>query len=353
MTTAITPDSLSERAAITLLRMTGGLILHQCLYVAATLGIADLLNDGGATAAELAGTLHVDEEALHRVLRLLTGYGVFEEIACRTFANSQISECLRTDVAGSVRPLLIMRGGPDTLAALGELLFSVTTGKSSFEKLRGSEMFAHLRRSRGQALMFGDAMTALTALWASRIAAAYDFAPWGSLMDVGGGNGLLLAEILNAHRGLRGVLAEQPEVLERARQRGFFSGELAERVQFESCDFFRAIPAGCRAYLLKMIIHDWNDHAAVRILQNCHHAMPASGTLLVIERRLEPDYRNALLVLLLDLQMLVNLGGRERTDDEYRSLFAAAGFELSAIAPLHDVAGFAVFEGTPDRSFSP
>jgi multifunctional cyclase/dehydratase/O-methyltransferase len=167
---------------------------------------------------------------------------VFEEIACQTFANSVLSECLRTDVAGSVRPLVILRGGADTLAAFGELLFCVTTGKPSFEKLWGSEMFAHLRRSPGQALLFDDAMTALTALWAARIAAAYEFAPWGSLMDVGGGNGLLLAEILRVHQGLHGVLAEQPDVLERARQRGFFASELADRVQFEPCDFLGAIP---------------------------------------------------------------------------------------------------------------
>ncbi len=335
MTPAIAADSLSEQPAITLLRMTGGLILHQCLYVVATLGIADLLKDGVATAAELAGTLHVDEEALHRVLRLLSGHGVFEEIACRTFANSPLSECLRTDMAGAVRSLLILRGGPDTLAALSELLFSVTTGKPSFEKRCGSEMFPHLRRSRDQALMFDDAMTALTALWAPRLAAAYEFAPWGSLMDVGGGNGLLLAEILKVHRGLRGVLAEQPDVLERARQRGFFSGELAGRVQFESCDFFREIPAGCRAYLLKMVIHDWDDKRASQILINCRRAVPKDGVLLLVEYQLgeqnTPSFGKTV-----DIFMLAVTGGKERTLEQHRDLLASADFRLRRAIPVSD-----------------
>jgi len=251
MTTAISARSLFEQPAMTLLRMTSGLLVTHCLYVAAALGIADLLKDSAATTPELAGTLCVDEEALHRVLRFLSGQGVFEETARRTFANSPLSEFLRTDVAGSLRSLVMFRGGPDTSTALSELLFTVTTGKPSFEKLRGMEMFGQQRRNRDQGLMFDDAMTALTALWAPEIAAAYEFAPWGSVMDVGGGNGLLLAEILKMYPELRGVLAEQPEVLERTSQRGFFSGELANRVRFESCDFFQGIPVGCRAYLLK------------------------------------------------------------------------------------------------------
>jgi O-methyltransferase domain len=344
MTAAITADSLSEQPAITLLRMTGGLILHQCLYVAATLGIADLLKDRPATAAELAGTLHVDEEALHRVLRLLSAQGVFEEIGCRTFANSPLSECLRTDMAGSVRSLLILRGGPDTLAALGELLFSVTTGKPSFEKLCGSEMFPHLRRSRGQALMFDDAMTALTALWAPRLAAAYEFAAWGSLMDVGGGNGLLLAEILKVHRGLRGVLAEQPDVLERARQRGFFSGELAGRVQFESCDFFRAIPAGCRAYLLKMVIHDWDDKRASQILINCRRTVPKDGVLLLVEYQLG-EQNTPSLGKTVDIFMLAVTGGKERTLEQHRDLLASADFRLRRTIPVSDE--LMIFEAVP------
>jgi hypothetical protein len=320
---------------MTLLRMTGGLIVHHCLYVAATLGIADLLKDRAATAADLAGTLHVDEDALYRVLRLLSGQGVFEEIACRTFSNSPLSEWLRTDVVGSLRSLLILRGGPNTLAALGELLFSVTTGKPSFEKLCGLEMFGHLRRSQDQALLFDDAMTALTALWAPQIAAAYQFASWGSLMDVGGGNGLLLAEILKVHRELHGVLAEQPEVLERARQRGFFSGELAGRVQFESCDFFRTIPAGCRAYLLKMIIHDWDDERASQILINCRRAVPRTGVLLLVEYQLG-EQNTPSLGKTVDIFMLAVTGGKERTLEQHRNLLESVGFGLRRTIAVSD-----------------
>jgi hypothetical protein len=329
---------------MTLLRMTGGLILHQCLYVAAALGIADLLRDRKATAAELADTLHVDEDALHRVLRLLSGQGVFEEIASRTFANSLLSECLRTEVSGSVRSLVILRGGSDTLAALGDILFSVTTGKPSFEKLCGSEMFPHLRSNRRQALMFDDAMTALTALWAPRIAAAYDFARWGSLMDVGGGSGLLLAEILKVHQGLHGVLAEQTDVLERARQRCFFAGELASRVEFESCDFFRAIPAGCRAYLLKMVIHDWDDQRANQILINCRRAVPRDGALLLVEYQLGQQNTPSL-GKTVDIFMLAVTGGKERTLEQHRGLLANADFSLRRTIPVSDE--LMIFEATP------
>jgi hypothetical protein len=312
---------------MTLLRMTDGLIVHHCLHLAAKLAIADLLRHRAASAAELAGTLHVDEEALYRVLRLLSGQGLFEEIACRTFANSPLSECLRTDVVGSLRSLLMLRGEPNTSAALSELLFSVTTGNPSFEKLCGLEMFHHLRRTQDQALMFDNAMTALTALWAPRIAAAYEFAPWGSLMDIGGGSGLLLAEILKEHRQLHGVLAEQPDVLKRARQRGFFSGEAAARVQFESCDFFRAVPSGCRAYLLKMVIHDWDDERAKQILINCRRAVPKDGVLLLVEYQLgQPNAPS--LGKLVDIFMLAVTGGKERTLEQHIALLAGADFGL-------------------------
>lgn len=334
MTTVIA-DSLSEQPAVTLLRMTGGLILHQCLHAAAVLSIADLLKGRAASAAELAGGLQVHEEALYRVLRVLSGQGVFEEIACRTFANSPLSECLRTDVSGSLRPLLMMRGDPYAVAALGELLFSITTGKPSFEKLCGSEIFSHLRRSQNEALAFDDAMTALTALWAPRIATAYEFAQWGSLMDVGGGNGLLLTEILRVHQELRGVLAEQPDVLKRACECEFFSGELAGRVRFQACDFFQAIPAGCRAYLLKMIIHDWDDERANQILINCRRTVPEDGVLLLVEYQLG-ERNTSSLGKTVDIFMLAVTGGKERTVDQHRKLLSSAGFALSRTIPVSD-----------------
>jgi hypothetical protein len=249
--------------------------------------------------------------------------------------NSPLSECLRTDVLGSLRSLLMLRGGPDTSAALGELLFTVSTGKLSFERLCGLEMFGHLRRSQDQALMFDDAMTALTALWAPRIATAYEFATWGSLMDLGGGNGLLLAKILKVHRQLHGVLAEQPEVLERARERGFLSGELAGRVQLESCDFFRAVPLGCRAYLLKMVIHDWDDERAGQILINCRRAIPKDGVLLLVEYQLGELNRPSLGETV-DIFMLAMTGGKERTVEQHKKLLASAGFGLRRTISVSD-----------------
>jgi hypothetical protein len=205
-------------------------------------------------------------------------------------------------------------------------------------------MFGQLRRNRDQGLMFDDAMTALTALWAPKIAAAYEFAPWGSVMDVGGGNGLLLAEILKMHPELRGVLAEQPELLERTSQREFFSGELASRVRFESCDFFQGIPVGCRAYLLKMVIHDWEDERALQILVNCRRAVPKDGVLLLIKYQLGGP-NTASLGKTVDIFMLAVTGGKERTIEQHKNLFASAGFCLRRTIPVSDE--LMIFEALP------
>jgi hypothetical protein len=154
-------------------------------------------------------------------------------------------------------------------------------------------------------------------------------------MDVGGGSGLLLAEILEVHRELLGVLAEQPDVLERACERGFFSGELAGRVRFVSCDFFQAIPAGCRAYLLKMIIHDWDDEHASQILINCRKTVPRDGVLLLVEYQLG-ELNTPSLGKTVDIFMLAVTGGRERTLEQHRDLLASANFGLRRTIPVSD-----------------
>ena len=266
-----------------LLRMTDGLVVHQTLCAAARLGIADLLEQGGRDSADLASALHVNEDALYRTLRFLAGQGVFREVGPRTFVNSPLSEFMRTGVPDSVRSILIFRGSHYYFSPFSELLYSVETGVPARRKTLGDEAFEYLRAHPDEGRIFDDAMTAISALWAPAIAAAYDFGRWGTVTDVGGGNGRLLAEILRAHRGLRGVLADEAPVLERARQRGLLSGGLADRVRFEPSNFFEAVPSGSRAYLMKNIIHDWNDDDARRILLNCRRAMPDDGVLLLVE----------------------------------------------------------------------
>src|SRR5579862_9144837 len=260
-----------------------GLVLHQTLYVAAKLGVADSLAEGWRSAAELACELKVNEDALYRVLRLLASQGIFEESKTRSFRNNQVSNFLRTGVPGSVRSLFIFWGSTFHYPSFGHILHSVQTGESSRTMLSGTDGFDHLRRDPEQARIFDDAMTNMSELVGPAIAAAYDFGKWGSLMDVGGGNGMLLASILRAHPELRGVLADLPATLERAGERGFLGGELASRSTMRPCDFFREVPSGCRAYVMKNVIHDWDDERAQNILANCRRAVPTDGALLLVE----------------------------------------------------------------------
>ena len=204
-----------------LLRMLDSVVVHQALYAAASLGIADLLLDQPRTTADLAHEIKVNEEALYRILRALAGEDIFEETAPRTFANNELSRFLATGVPGSVRSILVFKGSSYFFGPFVEILYTKKTGESARTKILGMNGFEYLRQHPEIACVFDDAMTNISELSASAIASVYDFGRWGSLMEVGGGNGILLAAILKAHRGLRGVLAEQPHVLERARQRGF------------------------------------------------------------------------------------------------------------------------------------
>jgi hypothetical protein len=324
--------------------MTDGLVVHQALCAAATLGVADLLNAGRRSAAALASALHVNEDALYRTLRCLSGLGVFQETSPRTFVNTALSECLRSDVSGSVRPVLIFRGSRYYFTPFTEFLYSLQTGIPARDKVFGQGALEYLRSSPSEERVFDEAMTAISLLWAPAIAEAYDFGHWQTLTDVGGGNGVLLAAILRAHPALRGVLADAPSVLERARRRECLTGELAARTRFEACDFFQAIPPGFRACVMKNIIHDWDDAQARAILRNCRRAIPDDGVLLVIEYCLGDDNRPCL-GKMVDLVMLTITGGKERTDAEHAALLASAGFRLNRRIPVS--AEIAILEAFP------
>jgi len=327
-----------------LLRARDGLILHQTLYAAAKLGVADRLEGNWRSTAELARELKVNEDALYRTLRLLASQGVFEENDARCFRNNETSNFLRTGVPGSVRSLFIFWGSDFHYPSFGHIMHSIQTGESSRTFLSGTDGFEHLRRDPEQARIFDDAMTNMSELVGPAIAAAYDFGAWGSLMDVGGGNGILLSKILRAHPSLRGVLADQAHVLERARERGYLGGDLKARTTMDPCNFFEQIPRGCRAYLMKSVIHDWDDDQARIILTNCRKAIPDNGVLLLVEWDLlgENVPSNGKFI---DIVMLILTGGRERSVDEYRELLASAGFRLSRVVPT--AAQFAVIEAFP------
>lgn len=318
---------------IQLLRMTESLILHQALYAAAVLGVADLLKEGPRSVIELAALTQVNEDALFRTLRYLSGHGLFRETAPREFSNSELSEWLRSDVPQSVRAIAIFRGSKSFFKPFEEFLYAVRTGKPSSTKALGTQGFDYYRCHPDEARIFDEAMTAVSSLSASAIARAYDFGRWGSLMDIGGGQGLLLAEILRVHQDLRGVLADQEHVIDRARTSCIQLTQFSDRVRFQCVDIFREVPGGCCAYLMKNIIHDWDDESAHRILRNCRASIPQDGILLLVEYCLD-ETDPVPVAQAVDLIMMTLTGGRERTFSEYQALLSEVQFQISRSIPV-------------------
>lgn len=226
------------------------------------------------------------------------------------------------------------------------LIHSVRTGKPAFNHAHGMGVFDYLRINPEASAIFNAAMTNSSARSGAGIVDRYDFAGVGKIVDVGGGHGFLLAAILRSNPTVRGVLFDLPEVVAGADQ---VLASMKERCQVVGGNFFDGVPPGGDIYVLRQIIHDWNEEQALAILRNCRAAMTGTAKVLVVERQIDPDHRKALRVLHIDLEMLVNVAGIERTDDEYRSLFDSAGFKLTRMIPLHDGAGFSVFEGEPSR----
>lgn len=329
-----------------LYELISGYRVSQAIYVVARLDIADLLSDGPRTSDELAAATGVHPGALYRVLRFLAGAGLFEEVEPHRFSLTPLGAGLRPDVPASMRPRVLHLLDPSLWESWGELLYSVQTGETAFEHVHGMGHFDYLQQHPDAAARFNQSMTSNTAESGTAITREYDFSGIRHLVDVGGGHGRLLATILQAYPAMRGTLFDRPEVVAGAAAALDAAG-VAGRCEIIAGDFFASVPAGGDAYILRQIIHDWDDGRAVRILQNCRRALDSQGTVLVVERRLDRDYRRALPVLHIDMQMLVALGGRERTDEEYDRLFGDAGFQLTAIVPLNDPAQFAVFEGHP------
>jgi SAM-dependent methyltransferase len=268
------------------------------------------------------------------VLRLLASVAVFAEEADGKFALTPIGACLRTGVPGSMHDVVLLFGGI-TDKAWSDLLYSVETGKPAFNRVFGMDSFSYMAQHPDEAVNFDKAMSSFTTQIAVAVTAVYDFSTFRRVVDIGGGNGSLLAGILRANPSLRGIVFERHHVAERARKHVRDEG-LADRCEVVGGDFFREVPDGGDAYLLKHVIHDWDDEHATEILKNCGRAMGASGRLLIVEGiyplRIDPseECRGAASN---DVNMLVCTGGRQRSEDEFRSLLHAAGLKLMRIVP--------------------
>lgn len=299
-----------------LMSLIWGYRVSQAIHVIARLGIPDLLADAPKTAAELAASTESNPAALQRVLRALAAYGVLAEDDHARFALTELGERLRSDAPGSLRDVAISLFRPPMWAAWGRLDDSVRTGDSGFRIAHDVDVWAFRAAHPEDGRAFDNAMVAQTRAAAGKILAAYDFGAFKTVVDVGGGRGALLEAILAAHPNVQGVLFDQPQVVQDL--------DLGPRVRIVGGSFFDSVPAGGDLYLLKWILHDFDDAAAAEILRTIRGACDAQARLLVIEHDLAA--REATLS---DLQMLVVLGGRERTESEYRQLLLENGFALS------------------------
>lgn len=320
---------------LALYQLAIGHYLTNALHLATKLGVADLLKDGPRHSQELAEATATHAPSLNRVMRLLASAGVFEEQEDGAFALTSLGECLRPGVPGSVRAMVMLFAGQRIQDAWQELEYCVRTGEPVFRKRGLDDPFNDPTRTPEEAANFDAAMADFTTLTAMAVAAAYDFAPLRRVVDVGGGNGALLIGILRVHPHLHGVVFDQPPAAERARQHIAECG-LAERCEAAGGDFFKEIPGGGDAYMLKHVIHDWNDERACAILTNCHRAMSEDAKLLIVEgvypRRVDQSLEGRGAAAN-DVNMLVNTGGRQRSEAEFRSLYDAAGFTLTGIVP--------------------
>jgi len=318
----------SESPERQLAQMLSGYWVTQAVYVAAKLGLADLLKDGPLSFEELAAQAGAHPRSLYRLLRALASLGVFAEESDGRFALTPLAERLRSDVAGSQRSFALMLG-EEHYQAWGELLYSVQTGEIGFDRVFEQPIFEYLAEHPDKGQIFDDAMTGIHGRETAEVLSAYDFGQFGTVADIGGGNGSQLTAILQANAEVRGILFDRPEVIGRSIPRLQEAG-VADRCDAVGGNFFDSVPAGADAYLLRHIIHDWDDDNALTILTNCRGAMRDGGKVLVVESVIPPG-NEPFFGKLLDLTMLVIPGGMERTEAQYRGLFEEAGLRLAQV----------------------
>lgn len=310
-------------------RMVEGYQVSQAIHVAATLGIADLLAGGSRTSEELAAETDTHPPALYRLMRALAGVGVLRELDAHRFELTALGEPLRSDVPDSLAGWAAFIGRPYYWQAWAALLHSVRTGENAFRQVHGTDVWTYRASRPDESAIFDRAMTSLSRRANAALLAAYDFGRFRTVVDVGGGNGALLAAVLAAHPAVQGVLFDQPHVVAGAAALLERAG-VAGRCRSVGGSFFESVPEGADAYVLRAVLHDWDDASCGRILETVRRALGPGGRVLIVERVIEaPNQgRDAKLS---DLNMLVGPGGRERTRDEFAALLASSGLRLEHV----------------------
>jgi len=308
----------------------------RAISVAAELGVADILKDGPRSAREIAEAVGASEDAVCRLLRALASVGLFSTVAPRRFALTPVGEYLRRDVPGSLRGWARFMGHDLTWRPWGQLAYSVRTGKAAFDHVFDTALYPYLSGNVEGAAVFNEAMTAVSTMDAAAVLKTYDFSGISTVVDVGGGQGLLLATLLKASPKMRGILFDLPHVVSGASELLQREG-VAERCAFVAGDFFQSIPGGGDAYIMKLILTNFDDDRSATLLGNCSRIMQPGAKLLVIDRVISAG-DDADIGKFADLEMLVlTPGGRERTEAEFRRLYEQAGLELARIIPTRSL----------------
>jgi hypothetical protein len=325
-----------------LFQMATGYWVSQAIYVAAKLGVADLLKDGPQSCVALATATGADAASLFRLMRALASVGVFSHVRRDCFALSRLAESLRTDAPASLRAMVITVGEIH-YQACGNLLHSIQTGSPAFNHVFGASLFDYLQKNVDAANTFNEGMTNLSSMLVYAVLMAYDFTGISSIVDVGGGEGKLLEKIVGLNPERRGVVFDLPASIEATKQK-LNDDTCGRRCSYIAGDFFESVPEGADAYLLCGVIHDWDDDRAVTILRNCRRAMAKNGRVLLVDM-LVPESDASSFSKFVDLNMLVMTGGRERTKAEFCALLEAADCEVTRIIPT--MAPQSVIEAVP------
>jgi len=312
--------------------MLHGKYLSQAASVAAELGVPDHMGSTPTPVTELAAKTGANADALYRLMRTLSGVGVFVESEGRAFALTPVSSLLRTDAPGSLRSMARMLNRQPTQRAWSAFEHSVRTGEPAFDKVHGMSSWEFFGQHEDEARIFDQAMGGFTAAAGRAVAKAYDFSGVKRLVDVGGSQGVLLGAVLDAFPNVTATLFDLPHVIEGARQK-LSGAPHAGRIELVAGSFLEAVPAGADTYMMKSILHDWPDDVCVTILSKCREAMAPGGRVLVVEGLITAAPQAMYLKLLDLLMMVMTSGGRERTESEFAGLFERAGLKLARVVP--------------------
>lgn len=317
-------------APIRILQLATASWMSAAVSAMAALGVADELSSGPRPLAEVAEALDAHAPTLHRLLRTCADLDLVDELDGQVFRLTELGQALRSDVPDSMRGFAAWVGEPADRHTWSNLPEAVRSGRSQFTAVHGVPVWEYMGSHPAVATVFDQAMTEVSAQINPSVLASYDFRPFGTIVDVGGGHGALLAAVLQAAPQARGVLCDTPDVRAGATKLLADAG-VGGRSEVVGGNFFAAVPPGGDLYLLSNVIHNWDDDGATKILRNCADAMAESGRVLLVETVMPAKAEPALPVRLMDLNMLLLCDGRQRTPDEFEELFQRAGLELSRV----------------------